>query len=281
MTASANPLGKYFRKPGIHIKLPTGGKFFSTDEIETSINHEVAVFPMTAADEITLKNPDMLLNGEALERLFRSCVPGIKNPRKISIPDMDVLLLAIKLASLGEDLPVKTQCPKCETKIEVGVPIRPLLDGATSINEKNEVRLNEEVVVHVKPYDFESKTILDMAAFEERQLYRYLVGQEDMDETERSRKFGESFDKFARLNLSLVSRCVVSVSTPEGEVGDQEFVAEFIRNIDKTSTAKITDAIKELASSGIDRTITLNCPSEECKNEWQTELVFDPISFFA
>ncbi len=281
MTSSANPLGKYFRKPGIHTKLPTGGKFFPPGEIELSISNEIAVFPMTAADEITLKNPDMLLNGEALERLFKSCVPGIKEPRKISIPDMDVILLAIKLSSLGEDLPVKTECPKCETKIEVGVPIRPLLDAATTIKEKNEVRIDDEVVVHVKPYDFESKTILDMAAFEERQLYRYLIGQEEMDEVERSRKFGESFDKFARLNLDLVARCVISVSTPEGDVTDHEFIAEFIRNISKESTAKITDAVKELGSSGIDRMITLNCPSETCKHEWKTELVFDPMSFFA
>ena len=48
-----NPLQKYFRKPSIYIKLPTGGKF--NPEISTSQLDEIGVLPMTAIDEITLK----------------------------------------------------------------------------------------------------------------------------------------------------------------------------------------------------------------------------------
>jgi hypothetical protein len=280
-TNPTNPLQKYFRRPGVHIKLPSGGRFFDDGELELSLSGELAVLPMTAADEITLKNPDMLLNGDALDRLFRSCVPGIKNPRKISIPDMDVILLAIKLASYGEDLPVSANCPKCETKIELDVGIRPILDAVQPLSDSSDVRLGDEVVVKVRPYDFESKTILDMSAFEERQLYKYLIGNEEMSDQERGRLFNESFDRFANLNLDLIAKCVVGVVTPEGEVTDYEFIKEFIRNLDKDSVATINNTIKSFSDAGIDRKISLKCPSEECQHEWDTDLVFDPASFFA
>lgn len=278
--ADNNPLSKYFRKPGIHQALPTKGQFFDEGEVEFSANNEVAVFPMTAADEIVVKNPDMLLNGEALEKLFQSCVPAIKNPKKISVPDMDVLLLAIKLSSGGDDLAVATECPQCETKVEPVVSIRELLATVKQMDHTSEVRLNDEVVVQVKPHDFESKTILDMAAFEERQLVRYLLGNEEMDDRERGRRFNESFDKFASLNLQLVSRCVISVTTPEGIVTDQAFISELIQNLDKNSVAKITDKIKELGDNGMQREIKITCPNDECKHQWDSSLVFDPSHFF-
>ena len=279
-TDQSNPLAKYFRRPGVHIKLPTNGRFFDEGELELSISGELAVYPMTAADEITLKNPDMLLNGDALERLFKSCVPGIKVPRKLSIPDMDVILLAIKLASYGEELPVAAECPKCKTKVELEVGIRPLLDNVSDVPESTDLRINDEVVLALRPYDFESKTILEMAAFEERQLYRFLVGNETMTELERGRKFNESFDRFANLNLDLIARCVISVNTPDGQVSEYEFIKEFIRNLDKKSVGKITETIKQLGDAGIDNSIELTCPSDECKHVWQTDLIFDPANFF-
>ena len=67
-----NPLLKYFRKPAIYVSLPTKGNF--NPEIEQTIIDEVGVLPMTAIDEIALRNPDALLNGEAMISLMKSCV---------------------------------------------------------------------------------------------------------------------------------------------------------------------------------------------------------------
>lgn len=276
-----NPLAKYFRSPGMHISLPSKGRYFGEGELETSLNGELAVLPMTAADEITLKNPDALLNGAALVKLFESCVPGIKAPMKISIPDMDLILLAIKKASFGDELPVSATCPECETKVELEVSITGIIETAKPLPETNDVRINDEVVATLKPYDFESKTILDMAAFEERQLYRYLVGNEEMDDRERGRLFNASFEKFAGLNLDMLAKCVLKVTTPEGVVTDFEFIKEFIRNLDKLSVDKIKNGILEFSKAGIDNTLEVECPNEECKHKWTTDLIFDPAHFFA
>ena len=90
---SENPLAGHFRVPGVHQELPSRGNYYRQGEIKLAMNGEIAVLPMTAADEIILKNPDGLLNGDSIERLLSSCVPDIKNTRNIPNPDVDVLLL--------------------------------------------------------------------------------------------------------------------------------------------------------------------------------------------
>jgi hypothetical protein len=277
---NANPLSKYFRKPGIHISLPTGGRFFTEGQVEFSVNNEVAVFPMTAADEIVVKNPDMLLNGEALEHLFKSCVPAIKDPKEISIPDMDVLLLAIKLSSYGDDLTIASECPKCQTKVEPVLSIRELLSTVTPLPETSEVRLDDTLLVQVKPHDFKSKTIIDMAAFEERQMFKHMLGNDEISDVDRGKLFNEAFRKFASLNLELIAKCVMSVTTPDGVVSDPQFIKEFIYNLDKNSVKKITDMVEKLGDSGMQKELTITCPSDECKHEWKSALVFDPSNFF-
>ena len=49
-----------------------------------------------------LKNPDALLNGEAVASLIKSCVPDIKDPKKMFSADVDALLIAIKDTSNEE-----------------------------------------------------------------------------------------------------------------------------------------------------------------------------------
>jgi hypothetical protein len=278
--ANTNPLAQYFRTPGVHQAIPTGGQFFGEGEIDLAINGEVAVLPMTAGDEIILKNPDALLNGDALERLFRSCVPAIKNPRKISVPDLDVLLLAIKLASFGDALEINVTCPKCKKEFETAASIRGLLSTVREIDPMEAVvRISDEVVVNVRPYDFESKTKLDLATFEEAKLYQYLVDAE-MDDAEKTKRFNQSFEKIAGLNLDLIAECITKVSVPDADVMDPEFIREFIRNSDKNSVKLIRDCLAKLSDSGIEKEMDMVCPNEECQHEWKTPLVFDPSHFF-
>ena len=72
MTTKPNPLSKYFRKPTIYVQIPTGGRF--NPEIDKTILDEIPIMPMTAIDEISMQNPDELLNGESLMNVIKSCV---------------------------------------------------------------------------------------------------------------------------------------------------------------------------------------------------------------
>ena len=105
-----NPLAKHFRQPAIYLKLPSQGKFYPPDGIELSITGELAVYPMTVKDELTLKTPDALMNGEGMADVIRSCCPGIKDPWTIPSVDLDVIFIAIRLASYGKGMDISATC---------------------------------------------------------------------------------------------------------------------------------------------------------------------------
>ena len=81
-----NPLRQFFRRPAVHISLPSGGESYGPEDIEwPDEGKELPVYPMTAIDEITTKTPDALFNGEATFSLISSCAPDIGDPREMPV----------------------------------------------------------------------------------------------------------------------------------------------------------------------------------------------------
>jgi len=89
-------LSKYYRAPKLYVRIPSQGAF--NPDMEQSMSGELAIMAMTGRDETMIKNPDALLNGEAVTSVIKSCVPGIKEPSELPITDIDTLLIAIKIA---------------------------------------------------------------------------------------------------------------------------------------------------------------------------------------
>ena len=108
-----NPLSAYFRQPSLYIQLPSGGNYWPEGSIQIPVTGELAVLSMTAADEILLKTPDALFNGEATVNLIQNCVPAIQDAWQTPMLDLETILIAIRIASVSESLSIETQCPKC------------------------------------------------------------------------------------------------------------------------------------------------------------------------
>ena len=58
---TSNPLQKYFRQPKLHVRLPSGGKYYPPGALDLPESGEVAIYPLTAKDELLLKTPDSLI----------------------------------------------------------------------------------------------------------------------------------------------------------------------------------------------------------------------------
>lgn len=274
-----NPLSKYFRQPGIHIILPSKGLYFKNNEAKTAMNGEIAILPMTAADEIVVNNPDSLLNGAALEKIITSCCPGIRFPRQLPIIDVDVIMLAAKLVSYGDDLELSAECPKCKAVDTFTVSIRELLGKVKELPDEISVRLSDELLVVIRPYTLEISTKLNMSQFEESKLIQHLLTTE-VEEKTKVNTLAASFDRITNLNLDSLSDCVIKVVTPEGEVTDAKNIKEFVNNVPRDYVKKIQDKLKELNDYGLPKTVEVTCKEEKCKHEWETAVVYDPSSFF-
>jgi hypothetical protein len=224
--AEINPLSKYFRTPGLHVKLPSKGMF--TDDTDVTITNDVPVYPMGAAEEIYLKNPDGLLNGFSIETIIKNCVPSIKNPRKLPVQDVDVLLLAIKHATFGDNMEINATCPKCATEQAQNLSILGIIETITYMESEYTVRLNDDLVVYLKPYCFETNTKLSLATFEEIKIQQSLNNDDELET--KLKVINESFIKMTGINLDLMAETIIKIVTPEGEIINKDHIKEFILN---------------------------------------------------
>ena len=144
-----NPLQQYYRAKEIYVKLPTQGKWMKNPPTLTE-DGEIGVRAMSMKDELLLTIPDALYNGQAIFELIQSVCPDISDPTEVSLPDVDVILLASRATSYDKVFPVETQCPHCEHQDMFEVDLQIVLGQVTHIYEQTEIEI-DGLVIEMKP----------------------------------------------------------------------------------------------------------------------------------
>lgn len=287
MTNKHNPLSAYFRAPKLYTPIPSRGKFYTPDVVEMPETGELPVFPMTARDEMIMKNPDALLNGEAVSEVIRSCVPNVKNVKRMMSSDVDVLLVAIQGATYGDDIDIKATCPKCNQEQEVVASVEAAIQSMAILEKSYQVE-HQGLIVEIRPFTYDSTISAGIANF---QSTRSLQSLGDIqDEMQRLKVFNENFVKIAALNFKLIADSVASVTLPDVD-GDQQVVTdrahilEFMENTDSRLGKQVEEKIKEINKIGINHEMSVVCSTPECAVDGEnfvftSSVNFDPVNFF-
>lgn len=271
-----NPLKQYFRQPANYIRLPSDGEYYPLGSIDFPENHEVAIYPMTARDEILLKTPDALLNGQAIIEIIRSCVPSVKEPWKMPAVDMDACLIAIRMATYGDNYDIDTSCPNCSEAWRFAIDLRTFLDQAQSYTWNGTIKVGA-LTFKIWPLTYEQVTKNQIKVLEEQRAISAITDSNLSDE-EKVRYFGESFYKLTEINLRLVSECVQEVITPDGSVTDKEMIIEFFEQCDRETFTAVREHLDNLRSKDTIKPIRLKC--QHCEHEYDKPVAFDE-SFFS
>jgi hypothetical protein len=278
MNTNENPLSKYFRKPGIYVQIPTGGKF--NPEIEKTVLDELPILPMTAIDEISMQNPDELLNGEALVNLIKSCVPAIPNPRNLCNVDAEMIYLAIKYATYGKNIQHTHTCSECEEKADYNIDINHILEKFPEITEIPPIE-HEDLKVFVTPPKLESLTRLALIEVEQARILNQITktaeGVEG-DEVEMAKQFAISFRKVSKQNIDLLLSSIDRIVTPEAVVTDKETIMEFMENVPSKIVTKINDAVG-VATPSLKDISTFEFACEKCSHKEKVTFELNPVNF--
>ena len=276
-TNSDNPLMQYFRPPGLYVVLPSAGNFYITKPELTSLG-EVLVKPMTAKDELLFKSPDILMNGESLLGVIKSCIPGIKNPKETPAADFSVIMLALRLATYGKELRYSGICSECSQNTEFIVNVEQVLDTQiTKLKKQYKVDI-DQLTVYVKPYDIYCQTRSSLANFEQQAITNTILGNNDLTDAEKTVEFGKSFKKITEITYELVLHSIIKVSTPEEDIVDKKLIAEWLFSIGKKTFENMTEKILEATNDGFDNDVNYEC--EHCKTSNTVPIIYDPTSFF-
>ena len=281
----ANPLQKFFRQPKLYITLPSKGRWYPAGALETTENGELAVFAMTAKDELTLKTPDALINGAATVEIIQSCVPNILNAWVMPSIDVDALLIAIRIATYGPTMDVEVTAPNTTEANNFQMNLRQVLETVGVEEFVEDVPTTTPgLQVKIRPVTYKEYTSAALQTFEEERMFR-IVNDGDLEQERKLELFGETFNKIRDLTVGMISNSIVSITVDNVEVTNRVHITDFIDNADKSVFADITKhietektkhAVKPLKVFATEEQLELGAPKE-----FEVPIVFDQSTFFA
>jgi hypothetical protein len=275
---SDNPLARLYRHKSVYMSLPSKGNFYLSG-ISLSADNEIGIMPMTATDEIKLKTPDALFNGEALYSLFKSCIPDIIDPREIPICDMDKLLLGIRVATSGPELTINTKCPSCNKGEEYQIDLTVIMNSAQNIPDDNIVSTHDDVSVELTPLTLKSQILNQIETFYQYRMQQ-LLNDTTLPESDKIEKFSEALAQAIVIKTGQVAQCIKSVTIDEIKVTDADHIFKWVENMDTNTHKKIKRKIESLSDSKIKNTIKVQCPQTECNHVYEVIVDLNPVNFF-
>ncbi len=273
-----NPLKKFYRQPQLYIKLPSNGQWWPEGSLQRTVTNEYPVMAMTAKDELTIKTPDALLNGQSTVDVIQSCVPNIKDAWHTPICDIDLILIAIRLATYGNRMEFLSVCPHCSHKNEHAIDLQLLMDKYQNIPKYHRILKIQDLEICLKAESYKTFNKKAMAMFEEQRVLQ-LLNQNSLPEEEKFNKFKTLFSSLLNLTVEQVSGNISYIKLDGSTVVENEkFINEFFQNCDRKIWNEIKSTIDSIATENPTNKIDLNC--ESCSKAYQTPLVFEMSNFF-
>jgi hypothetical protein len=270
-----NPLQKYFRQPKLYMALPSHGNYYEPGALDGDPS-KVPVFAMTGMDEIIMKTPDALFNGEATIKLIESCCPYIKNAKSIPGIDVDTILASIRIATFGGSLPITTTCTACGTENEYDVDLHSVVEYYSKQKYDNKLSLSDTLIVYFKPLSYHESSVFNIEHFSLQQLLGQLANITDLEE--RQRKLDTIYSKIADIEVKNFLNSIESVKSEDTSVTDREHIREWLANCDLVYYEMVKNHLKNIKKTWTMPKYDVVC--EHCGAKDSTDIILDQSHFF-
>ena len=272
-----NPLTKFMRQPKIYITLPSLGQYWPANAIIIPENGQLPVYSMTAKDEIMFKTPDALLNGQAVVDVIQSCVPNIKNAWVCPSIDLDMILVAIRIATYGDKMKMTYNVPVVNEEIDYEINLHSFIDKIGQTQWIEQIPFEDNLTIFVKPLTYKHMSTISSKSFESTKMFQ-IANDESIKESERIKLISESFKTLTDLTSDMVVNSIIKIKIDDADVTETRFIKEFIENSDKTVVDTIQKHINDLKSQNEIKPVQLATSADQ--QERGAPAVIDiPIDF--
>jgi hypothetical protein len=239
---------------------------------------------MTAKDELAFKTPDAMINGQATVDVIKSCVPNLKDPWKMVNYDTDVVLLAIRIATYGENMDIGFRVPVVNDEQSHTLVLPELLEQLGRIEIQDETTTSKGFKIQIQPLDYKTLTKIQIARFEQQKMYG-TIDSSSMSEEEKQSAFGKSFATLNMVNFSLLVDSIKAITTPGGDtVVDRAQIIEFCNKTDSKTINEIQDKLSELRLQAQMAPLKIKSTEEQIKKgapaSFEVPVTFDNSNFF-
>lgn len=243
------------------------------------VTGELPVYAMTAKDELILKTPDALMNGQATVEVIQSCIPNIKDAWRVPAVDLDAILIAIRQATYGNRLEFASVCPHCTRKNEHALDLS-VLAGTITCPDFEKTLNVDGLEFYLRPQSYKEFNKSSIESFEQQRLIA-VVNDETLSEEDKINKFNQMFKKLLDLTVEQVSRSVSAIKMEDGTVvEDPAHIDEFFTNCNRSVWDAVKSKLEKFSSDNPLKHVGLICEHEDCAKNYETPLVFETSSFF-
>lgn len=272
-----NPLRAHFRQPSIYIKLPSNGQFWNGG-LSLPDNGQIPVYPMTAKDEILLKTPDALLNGQGVVDVIQSCCPHITDAWQTPSVDVDTILIGIRIASYGSTMPVDTKCPHCQTENQFDIDLIAYMDSIILPNYNKKLETHG-IKIKLKPQTYASINETNKINYENQRVLDNISA--DGEDTNKIAEYKQHLNRLVNLNAKLLvdNTEYIEIVDTGTIVNEPEFIEEFYFNCNADICKTLREKLEDFSKEGGIKSQTGSCSS--CTKSYDVALTFDYANFFA
>ena len=259
-----NPLAKHFRQPAIYIKLPSGGRFWPEGSLNMPVSSEIAVYPMTTKDEITLRTPDALVNGAGIVEVIQSCCPEIVNAWNMPSVDVDSIVIAIRLASYGNKMDFNSQCPACKNVDDYSLNLNDALAQLRMPNYDDPVVV-DDVTIKLKPQPYFELNKTNQAEYEEQKLLQ-AIQSTTLNDEQRGIEIQNHMNRIIDIGLETLTTSTDYIEADLVQVTDKTFIKEFYQNSKSSVNKAIRDRLTTIGEEASFKPMDVNCTSCSARN---------------
>jgi hypothetical protein len=257
---STNVLLERLKLPGEIVKLPSGGLFYDEGILAPEVEDgEVMVHPMSAYDDICMKNLSEIINGKSINTVFARCIPQILKPAELFGKDVDQLLLMLRKVTYGPTLEIsyKHTCEEAENH-RYSVQLSQMIGSSkaidpTVLDSQYTVMLDNGQVVTLQPMKFCDvlEIMKDASDFQ-------TINSHEMQ------------DRMMRSTVKMIKAV--------DEVTDFDLIDEWVHQLPNNEFKKITEAMNNNNDWGPVTTTSITC--QDCGEELVVDVPLNPLTFF-
>jgi len=260
MSETENPLLTNLKLPGRTFQLPSRGFFYHNGELAPNIHEgEIHIHPMSALDEINLKNPDQLFSGEAVNIVFKQCVKGIEKPQQLLSKDVDAIMMFLRVVTYGPsyEFSAKHTCEGAKDHAYVAdvdqmIGSMAMIDP-TTVDQMYTAKMPNGQVVRLLPNRYQ-------------QVLELIRANENKKEITAA-------DQQKNLLMMLMG----VIQSVDGET-DQAKILDWIKRVPSPFVNRIAEKVEKINDWGPD--LRWKCVCKDCTKEFEVEIPINPVSFF-
>lgn len=231
-----NPLQQYFRQPKIFLKLPSLGMYNDPATIQGNVE-SLPIFGMTGMDQVIVKTPDALISGESTVKVIESCCPSVKDAWKITSIDIDSILVAIRIATYGNNYGIQHTCTECGSHHEYDIDLGRFITHFSNCVYDSKIMIGD-LIIRIRPLEYKQATEFNLANFG---LQKQLMQLNDLEDAELKKTIISTiFNDLGILQNKIFLAGIESIETPTAQVTEWTFIKEWLENCG----SEIADALK-------------------------------------